>query len=251
MTRTWNLTGQRFELYGTALVLRHRLCGMVETVSLDLVILSPKLEGQEDFHPFCPIFFLLFTSRNTAFVALDDPTAFEHRHFSVRVINKLRLGTWPMEQRIADEVAHLVERFRSEQGAPFEPHSAIAFSASNVICALAFGRRFDETDERLKALIETQEVLLRTALSQTGAVQVLPWLRFLWPWRGAWRSYRASIARLHVAMGQLMDESECESRRVEHDDHHEVRSYVDAFAQRQRADSGNRKRGALSVSGAN
>ncbi|KAM8953737.1 cytochrome P450 2G1-like [Pelodytes ibericus] len=85
----------------------------------------------------------------------------ELRRFSLTTLRNFGVGKRSIEERILEEVQHLLEVFRETQGSLFSPAFLIRRSVSNVICSVMFGRRFEYTDQKLQKLLDLIEENLR------------------------------------------------------------------------------------------
>ncbi|XP_069069054.1 cytochrome P450 2J5-like isoform X2 [Pleurodeles waltl] len=101
----------------------------------------------------------------------------QQRRFGLMALRKLALGTKTQEGHVQDEACRLLRFFQKEKGNPVDPACQLANSMANVICAVAFGRRFSIEDPVFRQLITTIDVLINTRQSIWGRVyDLFPWL---------------------------------------------------------------------------
>ncbi|XP_060130285.1 cytochrome P450 2J1 [Zootoca vivipara] len=121
--------------------------------------------------------FLMDIAKGKGIALSNGHTWRQQRRFGIVTMRKLGLGKKGMEHQIAEEAHQLVEVFARSKGQPLDPSMPIANSVSNVICALAFGHRFDLEDERFQKLIEAMDFSLKFLGSIVHALyELFPWL---------------------------------------------------------------------------
>ncbi|XP_073687966.1 cytochrome P450 2X9 [Garra rufa] len=88
-------------------------------------------------------------------VILSDygPSWKEHRRFALMILRNFGLGKQSMEERILGEVSHIIAKLEERVGSSFDPHTMFHNAASNIICVVLFGSRYDYDDEFLKLFI--------------------------------------------------------------------------------------------------
>ncbi|XP_011201481.2 cytochrome P450 306a1 [Bactrocera dorsalis] len=126
-----------------------------------------------------------------------------------------------MEQRIKSGVIECMKSFRddSKKHSSFDPHHALQHTLGNIINDLVFGVKYARDDVTWKYLLQLQEKGLKL-MGVSGAVNFLPWLRFL-PWN--LRSIRFLLdgkARTHEIYKSLIEKREqtWEQRKAVSDD---------------------------------
>uniref|UniRef100_A0A8C5WI42 Uncharacterized protein n=2 Tax=Leptobrachium leishanense TaxID=445787 RepID=A0A8C5WI42_9ANUR len=58
-----------------------------------------------------------------------------------------------MEERIAEESAYLIQDFKKNKDALFDPHCVLNNAVSNIICSIVFGRRYDYDDSTFQDIL--------------------------------------------------------------------------------------------------
>ncbi|XP_077520062.1 cytochrome P450 2H2-like [Amblyomma americanum] len=76
----------------------------------------------------------------------------ENRHFSMRALAKLGLGSAVMCQHIQEEALHLADTLESRHGCSVAPRTYIQKAYMNSICRYLLGYRYDLEDPRRKPL---------------------------------------------------------------------------------------------------
>ncbi|XP_073724771.1 cytochrome P450 2F2 [Misgurnus anguillicaudatus] len=78
----------------------------------------------------------------------------EHRRFALMTLRNFGLGKQTMEERILGEISHIVDKLDKAVGSSINPQTMFHNAASNIICMVLFGSRFDYDDEFFKRFIE-------------------------------------------------------------------------------------------------
>ncbi|XP_068109282.1 cytochrome P450 2D17-like [Hyperolius riggenbachi] len=101
----------------------------------------------------------------------------EQRRFALSTMRNFGMGKKSLEERVTEEAHCLCAVFKSHAGLPFDAWYLINNAVSNVICALAFGDRFDYEDKRFQRLLHLFDDSLRAASGFLGQLlNEMPWL---------------------------------------------------------------------------
>lgn len=84
------------------------------------------------------------------------------RRFSLMALRSMGMGKKTIEDRIQEEVLHLLEALRKTNGAPCDPSFLLACVPCNVISAVIFQHRFDYNDEILQKITEDFYRIIKT-----------------------------------------------------------------------------------------
>ncbi|XP_073468063.1 LOW QUALITY PROTEIN: cytochrome P450 2A9-like [Aquarana catesbeiana] len=84
----------------------------------------------------------------------------QQRWFTLMTLRNLGLGKHGLESRIQDEAQCMIESFRAQKGAPFDPFNIISATVGNVISAVVYGHRFPLDDATYQELIKSNRGLL-------------------------------------------------------------------------------------------
>ncbi|XP_065147824.1 cytochrome P450 2F2-like isoform X2 [Paramisgurnus dabryanus] len=78
----------------------------------------------------------------------------EHRRFALMTLRNFGLGKQTMEERILGEISFIVDKLDKAVGGSIDPKTMFHNAASNIICMVLFGSRFDYDDAFFKRFIE-------------------------------------------------------------------------------------------------
>ncbi|XP_072042928.1 cytochrome P450 2U1-like [Amphiura filiformis] len=106
----------------------------------------------------------------------SDEVQRTRRRFALQAMRNLGMGKFRLEEQIAEEINRLVARFDSLEEKPFCPFADLDKAFSNVICYVAFGKRYDYDDPRFQRMLKNLERGFKMA-SFAGFVNFLPILR--------------------------------------------------------------------------
>ncbi|XP_051899997.1 uncharacterized protein LOC127586235 [Pristis pectinata] len=87
------------------------------------------------------------------------------RRFTLSTLRNFGMGKRSIEERIQEEAQFLVTDFRNKKGDPFSPNFLLRCAASNIICSITFGQRFDYEDKNFLGLMEVIAGIVRSLSS--------------------------------------------------------------------------------------
>ncbi|TDH09178.1 hypothetical protein EPR50_G00083860 [Perca flavescens] len=78
----------------------------------------------------------------------------EHRRFALTTLRNFGMGKNSMEERIHGEIDYTIDTLEKSIGKPFNPHVMFHNAASNIICQVLFGTRYEYDDEFIKVIVQ-------------------------------------------------------------------------------------------------
>ncbi|XP_041035171.1 cytochrome P450 2C42-like [Carcharodon carcharias] len=91
------------------------------------------------------------------------------RRFSFSTLRNFGMGQKGIEERIQEEALFLVTAFRDKKEDPFNPDFLLKCAASNIICSIVFGNRFEYGDKEFLSLLEM--------MAESSQIFNSPWLQ--------------------------------------------------------------------------
>ncbi|XP_013924892.1 PREDICTED: cytochrome P450 2U1-like [Thamnophis sirtalis] len=141
--------------------------------------------------PSMPIVAILTEKKGVVF-APYNPVWKKQRKFSHSTLRHFGLGKHSLEPKIIEEFKYVKEEILKHGEEQFNPFPIIGNAVSNVICSMAFGRRFDYDDAEFKNMLNLMSRALEFSLnSQVLLVNICPWLYYL-PF-GPFREFRQIV----------------------------------------------------------
>ncbi|XP_039395961.1 cytochrome P450 2U1 [Mauremys reevesii] len=129
--------------------------------------------------PSVPIVAMLTKKKGIVF-APYGPVWRQQRKFSHSTLRHFGLGKHSLEPKIIEELKYVKEEMLRYGKDPFNPFPIISNSVSNVICSMAFGRRFDYEDVEFKTMLSLMSRALEISVnSHVLLVNICPWLYYL------------------------------------------------------------------------
>uniref|UniRef100_A0AAQ4Q700 Cytochrome P450, family 2, subfamily X, polypeptide 9 n=1 Tax=Gasterosteus aculeatus aculeatus TaxID=481459 RepID=A0AAQ4Q700_GASAC len=78
----------------------------------------------------------------------------EQRRFALMNLRNFGMGKDSMEERIHGEIQYTVDTLEKSIGKSFSPQNMFHNAASNIICQVLFGKRFEYEDETIKTVVQ-------------------------------------------------------------------------------------------------
>ncbi|XP_044213790.1 cytochrome P450 2F2-like [Thunnus albacares] len=78
----------------------------------------------------------------------------EHRRFALMTLRNFGLGKQSMEERILGEMQYVMNTMEKSIGKTLSPQLMFHNAASNIICQVLFGKRYDYDDEFITVLVQ-------------------------------------------------------------------------------------------------
>ncbi|XP_061085068.1 cytochrome P450 2K1-like [Conger conger] len=117
----------------------------------------------------------------------------EMRRFSLSTLRDFGMGKRGSEEKIIEELHHLIEVFENFKGEPFDTTQPVNYSISNIICSIIYGRRFDYADPAFQKMVNNVNENIRLGGSaEIPLYNMFPWLRWCC---GRWLVNRTQILK--------------------------------------------------------
>ncbi|XP_048378463.2 cytochrome P450 2C42-like [Stegostoma tigrinum] len=138
------------------------LCGF-ETIKEALI------ERGHDFSSRYPLPVLHKVSGGYGVIASSGERWKNLRRFSLSTLRNFGMGRKSIEERIQEEAQFLVKTFGNKKESPFSPDFLMRCAASNIICSIVFGERFEYGDKDFLSLLEM--------IAENGHILSSPWVQ--------------------------------------------------------------------------
>ncbi|XP_037626174.1 cytochrome P450 2J5-like [Sebastes umbrosus] len=144
------------------------------------------------------------------------------RRFALSTLRTFGLGKSTMEQSICEEIRHLQEEIEKEKGEPFNPARLFNHAASNIICQLVMGKRFDYSDHDFQIMLMYISELIRIEGSVWGLMyQAFPIVMKHLP-----GPHNQMFGHYKDILNYVSQEIKSHKKDLDHSD---PRDYIDAF----------------------
>ncbi|XP_063165675.1 cytochrome P450 2U1 [Candoia aspera] len=129
--------------------------------------------------PSVPIVALITEQKGVVF-APYGPLWKKQRKFSHSTLRHFGLGKHSLEPKIIEEFKYVKEEILKHGEEQFNPFPIIGNAVSNVICLMAFGRRFNYDDAEFQSMLRLMSRALEISLNnQVLLINICPWLYYL------------------------------------------------------------------------
>ncbi|KAL8206902.1 UNVERIFIED_CONTAM: cytochrome P450 2 subfamily U member 1 [Gekko kuhli] len=129
--------------------------------------------------PSVPLVTILTKKMGVVF-APYGPVWRKQRKFSHSTLRYFGLGKHSLEPTIIEEFKFVKDEILKHGEKPFNPFPIISNTVSNIICSMAFGRRFDYDDVEFKTMLSVMSRGLEISLNiHIVLVNIFPWLYYL------------------------------------------------------------------------
>ncbi|XP_029289152.1 cytochrome P450 2F2-like [Cottoperca gobio] len=99
--------------------------------------------------------FINETTRRKGVILADYGTSWkEHRRFALMTLKNFGLGKNSMEERIHGEIQYIIDALEKSIGQTISPQLMFHNAASNIICQVLFGKRYEYEDEFIKVIVQ-------------------------------------------------------------------------------------------------
>ncbi|RVE55417.1 hypothetical protein OJAV_G00236540 [Oryzias javanicus] len=128
----------------------------------------------------------------------------EHRRFALMTLRNFGLGKKSMEERIHEEIQHTIKTLENSIGTTLSPQVMFHNAASNIVCQLLYGKRFEYDDEMIKVIVKCFTDNAKIANGPWAMMyDSLPMVRNLpLPFRNAFKNYEVSARDRRGAGGK-------------------------------------------------
>ncbi|XP_049431029.1 cytochrome P450 2F2-like isoform X3 [Epinephelus fuscoguttatus] len=94
------------------------------------------------------------TDRKGVILADYGPSWRDHRRFALMTLRNFGLGKNSMEERIHGEIKYIIDTLEKSIGKSMSPQVMFHNAASNIICQVLFGTRYEYDDKFIKVIVQ-------------------------------------------------------------------------------------------------
>ncbi|XP_018429389.1 PREDICTED: cytochrome P450 2K1-like [Nanorana parkeri] len=154
------------------------------------------------------------------------------RRFTIGTLRDFGMGKSTVEDKILEEIDHLVQKFQTFQGKPFDNSQSINAAVGNIIVSIVLGHRMDYGDPTFRRLLRLTNENIQLAGSPTVSMyNMFPGLVGLFP--GSHKTILSNIAEINEFITKTF------VNHLKELDVDDQRSYIDAFLVKQKEEENN------------
>ncbi|KAM5163932.1 cytochrome P450 2K1-like [Mantella aurantiaca] len=149
------------------------------------------------------------------------------RRFTISTLRDFGMGKSTIEDRILEESDHLVQRFQTFQGKPFDNSMGVNAAVGNIIVSIALGHRMDYEDPAFQRLLRLTNQNVQLAGSpMISLYNMFPGVIGLFP--GSHKTILSNMAEINEFITKTF------VNHLKELDVDDQRSYIDAFLVKQK-----------------
>ncbi|XP_076444460.1 vitamin D 25-hydroxylase-like [Babylonia areolata] len=146
----------------------------------------------------------------------------EHRKFTLNALRNLGIGKASFEDKVQEELRAFCQVLDDTNGADFDPGHALQTAIANIICSIAFGKRFQYDDPIFVRFLEIFEENMGLA----GGTALLNFFPFLHSLPGDLFKSRKMLRNVDFVQGYLRQWLDNHQKRFSRDN---VSDFIDAY----------------------
>uniref|UniRef100_A0A3Q1K5Y3 Uncharacterized protein n=1 Tax=Anabas testudineus TaxID=64144 RepID=A0A3Q1K5Y3_ANATE len=169
-----------------------------------------------------PIAERLYFGKSAGLFMSNGETWKRQRRFALSTLRTFGLGRSILEQSICEEIRYLQEEIKKEKGKPFTTTGLFNNAASNIICQLVMGKRFDYNDHHFQIMLK----YMSEAFWLEGSI----WGQLYNSFPGVMKHLPGPHNKIFSQYNTILDFISQEVEKHKKDiDHNNPRDYIDAF----------------------
>ncbi|XP_036447051.1 cytochrome P450 2J2-like isoform X2 [Colossoma macropomum] len=145
----------------------------------------------------------------------------QQRRFALHTLRNFGLGKKTIEERVAEEAQYLISEMLKQEGKAFYPIHLFMNAASNIICSIVFGDRFEYDNKRFAKLLEILNENIQLAGSSVGQIfNLVPFIKhFPGPHQKISQNAKSLLGFIHEAVEEHRETLDPEN----------LRDFIDAY----------------------
>uniref|UniRef100_A0A668A664 Cytochrome P450 2K1-like n=1 Tax=Myripristis murdjan TaxID=586833 RepID=A0A668A664_9TELE len=126
----------------------------------------------------------------------------ELRRFALSNLRDFGMGKKAAEEKIVEECQHLIKVFEKHEGKAFDTAQSVNYAASNIICSIVYGSRFEYDDPEFKAMVNRASDNIR--LAGCPSIQLYNTFPWLFKWVGNRKRFHKNFVSNREQMTKLI-----------------------------------------------